>query len=340
MRSSHAKPWSQVVALTERQEGLLRRTDLLGLGYHQRQIRRLVLNGRLQVVHPGVYAVGHRAISRRAQFQAAVWWAGDRAALSHESAAAFYGWIREDPDDWPPIHVSVPVDGVRSRDGVIVHRTRHLDHRDTMGYGELTVTDRVRTLIDLADHLAYERLREVADELPSLPKARLASTARRLPGRVGAGRMQRLIHSDDADARSVMERRSVRYFALHGVPEPDGRNVRVHGVLVDCWYRGAKLVVELDSRAHHSRRKELTKDRHRDRALKRQGSTPCASSGTTSTPATLSPPTTSSNCSGLDAERPDDRVTSRRTPSDHQPQRLLGDAQAHAGRRKRVARHS
>lgn len=194
MRSSHAKPWSQVVALTERQEGPLRRTDLLGLGYHQRQIRRLVLNGRLQVVHPGVYAVGHRAISRRAQFQAAIWWAGDRAALSHESAAAFCGWIRG-------------------------------KHGET----------------------------------------------RRLPGRVGAGRMQRLIHSDDADARSVMERRSARYFALHGVPEPDGRNVCVYGVLVDCWYQGAKLVVELDSRAHHSRRKELTKDRHRDRALKRHG---------------------------------------------------------------------
>ncbi len=40
---------------------------------------------------------------------------------------------------------------------------------------------------------------------------------------------------------------------------------------VDCWYAAAKLVVELDSRAHHTRSAELEADRLRDRALKRHG---------------------------------------------------------------------
>lgn len=193
------------------------------------------------------------------------------AALSHASAAAFYGWIEEDPDDWPVIHVSVTGDAVRSKPGLVVHRTRHLDHRDVVPYGMLRVTDRVRTLVDLADHLTYDQLRAVADELPALPRQRLEATAARLPGRKGAGRTHRLIHSEDAQARFAMERRWVHYCNLHGVPHPDGRNVRVHGILVDCWYAAARLVVELDSRAHHTRRREMEADRLRDRALKRHG---------------------------------------------------------------------
>lgn len=45
---------------------------------------------------PGVYALGHRALSRRAEFLAAVWWCGPSSALSHASAAAFKRWIKED----------------------------------------------------------------------------------------------------------------------------------------------------------------------------------------------------------------------------------------------------
>lgn len=271
MGTQDAKPfgWPAVVALAGRQLGLVRREQLLALGCHGRQIRRLVASGRLHQVLPGVYAVGHRALPRVAQFLATVWWAGEGAALSHESAAAFYGWITEDFRDWPPIHVSVRGDGVRSRRGVVVHRTRHLSHHDVVPYGLLVVTDRVRALVDCADHLSYPELRAVADELPSLPKAQLAAAAARLNGRVGTGRTLRLARSEDADTRSPMERRSVRYFAHHDVPEPDGRNVLVHGLRVDCWYAGPRLVLELDSRAHHTRRKEFEADRARDRLLKR-----------------------------------------------------------------------
>lgn len=248
----------------------MRRGDLVALGYHPRHVRRLVLRGYLHELHPGVYAVGHRVVSRRARFLAAVWWVGDDAVLSHESAAAFYGWIVEGSDPWPPIHVTVARGGVKSRPGVVhVHRTRHLDHRDVVSYEALRVTDRVRTLVDLADHLTYAELRAVADQLPSLPKARLVELRRRLPGRDDAGRTKRLIHSEDAHTRSALERRFVRYCGLHRVPHPDERNVRVNAIPVDCWYADARLVVELDSRAHHTRRSEFEADRHRDRALKR-----------------------------------------------------------------------
>jgi hypothetical protein len=85
----------------------LRRRDLIARGFHGRHIRRLVESERLHQLHPGVYALGHRSLPRDAQWLAAVWWAGARAALSHASAAAFYGWVAEDSHDWPVIHVSV-----------------------------------------------------------------------------------------------------------------------------------------------------------------------------------------------------------------------------------------
>ena len=259
-----------LIAMAERQDGLVRRSDLAALGFTRNAVLHRVRMGRLHVVHPGVYAVGHARLSRRAQFQAAVWWCGAGSALSHESAAAFRRWIDEDEEHPPPIHVTT-TQNRRSRPGVVVHRTRHLDRRDVLRWGSLWVTDDARTLVDLADHLSYRELRAVADRLPFLPVAQLERTVARLPGRRGAGRTRRLIRSVDAHTRSAMERRSVRYFARHDVPEPDGRNVVVHGLRVDCWYRDAGFVVELDSRAHHTRAAEMEADRLRDRALERHG---------------------------------------------------------------------
>ena len=248
----------------------MRREDLPALGATRAHVRHRVAAGHWHQVLPGVWAVGHRPLTRRAEWLAAVWWCGPGSALSHASAAAFRGWIREDVDHPPPIHVTT-TRGARSRPGVMVHRTHHLDRRDVLRWGSLWVTDDARTLVDLADHLSYDELRRVADRLPELPKRQLLATAARLPGRAGAGRTHRLIHSEDAHTRSELERRWARYCTRHGVPHPAHRNVRVHGITVDCWYPDARLVVELDSRAHHARRAEMEADRHRDRTLRRHG---------------------------------------------------------------------
>lgn len=259
-----------VLELAERQEGLVRRADLLRLGLGAGAIAHRRRTGRLHELHPGVYALGHRAVTRRAEFLAAVLWCGPGAALSHDSAAAFHGWLREDTDHPPPVHVST-TRNVQGRPGVVVHRTRHLDRRDVLRFGALWVTDDARTLIDLADDRTYPELRVVADQLPSLPREQLVATAARLPGRAGAGRTQQLIRSEDARTRSALERRFVRYCTVQGAPHPDGRNVLVAGLRVDCRYATARLVVELDSRAHHTRKAEIDADRRRDRALRRAG---------------------------------------------------------------------
>lgn len=262
-----------IVAMAERQWGLLRRDDLRALGLGAKAIAYRVRTGRLHLLHPGVYALGHTALPRKAQFLAAVWWCGGDAALAGRSACAFYGWEQEDMDHPPPIHVTT-TRYRRSRPGVEVHQTRRLALADVLTFERLLrVTDAARTLIDRADRLAYPALRGLADQLRELPE-RLLEAHADLPGRAGWRRTELLLHSEDARARSALERRCTAYLRHWRLPQPDDRNIMIAGCQADCVYVRPRILLELDSRAHHQRRAEMLEDRTRDRRYRRAGWTP------------------------------------------------------------------
>lgn len=256
-----------IVARAERQLGLLRRSDLKALGLGVEALRHRSGNERVHRLHPGVYALGHRAMPREADYLAAAFWCGGGTALGLQSAAIRKGWLFEDPDHLGPVHL-VTLRDRPSRPGVKVHRTRRLQLADVDRFGHLWVTTDARTLVDLADVLPYPELRAVADRLQYLPVEAIRAAQERLPGRRGAPRVPRLLDEADAHTRSQLERRSVAYFAHYGVPAPL-RNEQVHGIRVDCWYPGVPLAVELDSRKHHRSEREMQLDRQRDRALRR-----------------------------------------------------------------------
>jgi very-short-patch-repair endonuclease len=263
-----------IVETAERQWGLLRRGQLLDLGLGADAIRHRVRSGRLHVLHPGVYALGHRAISRKAEYLAAVWWVGGDAALSDVSACAFRGWLEEDYDHPGPVHVTT-TKARRSRPGVVVHRTRRLPATDVLTYERLLrVTDEARTLVDRADRGSYRELRLLADRLRRLPTRRLQQCQEALPGRAGHSRIARLVTSRDARTRSVLERRLTAYLDHYGLPQPDARNELVAGCQADAVYVEERLALELDSRAHHQRVAEMREDKRRDRRYRRAGFTP------------------------------------------------------------------
>src|SRR4051794_2295900 len=91
-----------ISALAERQEGVVGRAQLLSLGLSGDAIKRRTKGGRLHRVWPGVYAVGHRRLSQRGRWMAAVLAGGDDAVLMGPSAAALHGFARDDPRE---IHV-------------------------------------------------------------------------------------------------------------------------------------------------------------------------------------------------------------------------------------------
>lgn len=253
-------PWGAVVALAERQEGVLRRDDLLRLGYHSRVIRRLLASHRLHERHPGVYTLGHRLLSPHGRLLAALWWCGGDAVVSHQSAAAFAGWMPH-PD---VVHLTT-LRELPAPVGVRVHTTRVLPgHHVRVRAGRLPMTDWARTLIDLADALSYPELRRVADQLPELPLAQLRTVRAELAGRHGSGRSKRLLESEEIRTKSELERRFIRYCTRHGVPHPTRRNHPVADHKADCVYERECLVVELDGRAHHQRRAQIKQDHRRD----------------------------------------------------------------------------
>jgi very-short-patch-repair endonuclease len=187
--------------------------------------------------------------------------------LSHGTAAAVHGMAPETGRD---VHVST-LRPVRSRPGIVVHRTRHLGPADVVTLGLLPVTRQPRTLVDLADLFPYAELREVADGLRRLDLAALAAAQRRAPNRRGAARVARLVASDQRRTRSEFERRYLRFCTAHGVPRPEVTNAKVGHHEVDALYAGARLAVELDGRAHHERRAQMRDDRRRDADLQLAG---------------------------------------------------------------------
>lgn len=250
-----------IAALAVEQEGLLRRDDLLRLGLGSKAIAYRVRSGRLFLRLPGVYTLGPGPLPRRSTWLAAVWWCGDQTVLSHVSAGAFHG---HGPElDLSVVHVTTTRD-IRSRLGVVVHRTRHLHRYDWAQHGLLPVTNRSRTLLDEAAMMPFAAFRSRADNLRELPVDQLGAALLRAPGRQGASSVRRLLAGEERHTKSVLERRYLRFCRDAELPRPDTLNTQVVGHKADCLYTAARLVIELDGRRHHERRAQMQEDRRRD----------------------------------------------------------------------------
>ena len=112
-----------------------------------------VATGRLRVLYPGVYAVGHRVLTELGRWLAAVKACGPGSVLSHTSGAALSDLRRSSS---PIVHVTTPNRG--SPRGIRVHRVRSLHPDDVAVIDGVPVTSVARTLLDLADVLQPRQL--------------------------------------------------------------------------------------------------------------------------------------------------------------------------------------
>jgi very-short-patch-repair endonuclease len=121
--------------------------QLVWAGLTPSTISRRVREGWLHRVYRGVYAVGHRKLTREGRWMAAVLACGPGAVLSHESAAHLWGVSPTSPSI---IHVTVrSTNGrkkrrgirihyattLRSADGALRHNTSHARTLRDLGYG-------------------------------------------------------------------------------------------------------------------------------------------------------------------------------------------------------------
>jgi len=263
-------------ALAERQHGVVAHRQLLELGLGRRAIGHRLERGRLQGVHRGVYALGHRGLSRSGRWVAAVLAAGPGAVLSHRSAADLWG-IRRSAR--PRIDVTRPG---RRHGGLGIE----LFHCACLREDEMTVLEGIpvttasRTLLDLAAVLPRQQLERALREAEVRrlgDAASLAVLLVRHPRRRGTAMLRSILASgrvEDGVTRSALEERFLVFLDANVLPRPQlNAHLDVHGPLLecDCVWRAERLVVELDGHATHSPRSAFERDRARDRALNAAG---------------------------------------------------------------------
>jgi very-short-patch-repair endonuclease len=250
---------SQLASL---QHGVVTRGDLASLGFGRRQIERRAADGRLVRVHRGVYAVGHAALSREGRWMAAVVACGERAVLSHRSAAVCWGCA--DREDLVP-HVTAPH---RLRPaGVVAHRGRLAPADMTMRDG-IPVTSPARTLADLAQSLSEEALERVVRQAQFRRLFDPLAIRDALQRRPSA--LLRQLLDDLNPSQSELEDRFLRLCRRHGIPRPHAQ-VRDGRRRPDFVWPEARLIVEVDSWQAHGTQHAFQADRTLSNAVQLAG---------------------------------------------------------------------
>jgi very-short-patch-repair endonuclease len=251
MRQESAKPDVVVARLAARQHGVVAFAQLVAAGIAASGITRRVETGRLHRVYRGVYAVGHAALSKEGRWMAALLACGDRAVLSHRSAAEL--WAMLSPRDGPA-HITIPTSGGRRRrPGIRLHRYPSLPPSATTRRNGIAVTTPARTIADL------RRVASVDEVRRAIREAEFAG----LDLGDGGGLESERVHTS-------LERRFLRLCRHHRLPKPVV-NVYVGPYEVDFLWPGRRLVVETDGWRGHRGRVAFEIDRAKDVELKLLG---------------------------------------------------------------------
>jgi very-short-patch-repair endonuclease len=258
-----------IAELAERQHGVVARWQLLDL-VGPKEIDHRLQRERLLPLYRAVYAVGHRPASREAKWMAAVLVGGPEARLSHRTAGAHWGLCRSGSR----IDVTVPRKR-RPRGAIEFHRWA-LPADETTVHNGIPITTVPRTLFDLAatpDRRELERAINEAEVRRLWDELSLDDLLDRYPRRPGTRNLRAALHKRRAGAsltRSDLEEMFIRFADRAALPRPE-TNVYIEGLEVDCVWRAARLVLEVDGWETHRTRAAFERDREKSRILQAAG---------------------------------------------------------------------
>lgn len=266
--------------LAESQHGVIAHRQAVALGATPDAIRHRLGTGRWQALrYPRVYGIGGSPRRWEQRLMGLVLAAGPGAAASHRSAAAL---LRVPGFPRGPVEVTTPRRWRQRADPACVHSSRLLLPEHVTRVEGIPTTSAARSLIDLAAVLRPGQLARAFDNCLArgiVTTAAVEDATRLLASRGRAG---------IALMRLLLDERSYGYVALPselealflavvrdaGLPEPE-RQVDVGGSewvgRVDFAYPRRKLLIELDSRRHHTALLDLESDRIRDNRLTSSG---------------------------------------------------------------------
>ncbi len=243
-----------IAALAERQHGVVARRQLLDAGVPEHVIEHRLVLSRLHSIYHGVYAVGHRRLTKEGRWMGALLAAGPDAVLSHRSAATHLGL-----GHWP--HLEVTARRRRDRPGIHVY-TSSLPPDEVTHMGVIPATTVPRTLFDLALVLPprqVEHAINAAEVQRRTDPLSLLDLVARYPGRRGVRTIKSILErleSDPGFTRSELESRFLTFVRSEHLPSPI-LNASLLGFECDCVWPEQRVIVELDGRATHGTRSRL-----------------------------------------------------------------------------------
>ena len=256
--------------VSERQAGVLSRSQAMAAGLTRSQVVHAVRSGRWRRLHPGVYATFSGPLPFATRLWAGLLHAGPNAVASHATAGYLQGLVDAEPS---AVEVSVPdAHRVVRRSGLRVHRSRRheLRRHPARSVPQTLIED---TVLDLSEGCVRED--DVVGWLTRACQRRLTSPVRL---RAAVARRARLRHRrlvqeilDDVatGVASPLERRYARDVEqAHSLPRSD-RNAPavIRGVrrYRDARYRRQRTTVQLEGLAYHPE-DESARDDARDNA--------------------------------------------------------------------------
>jgi very-short-patch-repair endonuclease len=248
------------------QHGVVARAQLIADGIPGHVIDRCVRQGRLVLLHRGVYQAGP-VLGARGVEMAALLACGGEAHVSHISAAGLYGMGQAAAE---AIDVTVPPARRRRIRGVRVHRSL-LAADEVTAVDGIAVTTPGRTLLDLAGCVPLRDAEQAlarAERMQLVTRDEVRALVRRHASSRGARVLRRWLAPDASVAftRSKAEEKLLALVRAAMLPHPQ-LNTRVAGYEVDVLWPSEKVIVEVDGYAYHRSRRSFVVDRRRDTEL-------------------------------------------------------------------------
>ncbi|MCW2993785.1 MAG: hypothetical protein JWQ18_1280 [Conexibacter sp.] len=263
---------ARLAVVAARQGGVVALRQIRAAGLSARAAQERAEAGRLHRIHPGVYAVGHRAVSVDGRRIAAVLACGEGAVLGRFSAAAAWRVLNDDGRRFDVVAPGRSGGRVGDSRWIDLRRTRRLDDRDVTVLRGIPITTVSRTLLDLAGCARARvlgRALHEAEVLRLLDVDDVVATIERNPGRRGV-RALRVALGVTGSEPGVFTDMFVALCVDFGLPTPR-LNVHVDGgdrlYEVDALFEAEQLIIELDGRQVHGTARNFQTDRRRDSVL-------------------------------------------------------------------------